>query len=159
VLTDEQKRIVRVAQGDLPLASEPFTEWASEAGCTTEGLLTQLRAWLRSSVIRRFGAILDHHKAGFQANGMAVFRVPPERVDVAGARLAERPEVTHCYQRPTLPDWPYNLFAMVHGRSAEEVQRVVASAAEELGVSDYDILFSSTEYKKTSMTYFAEEPT
>ena len=73
-----------------------------------------------------------------------------------GRRLAERPEISHCYRRPALEDFPYNLFAMIHGRSADEVREVATQAAERLALSDYDVLFSTAEYKKESMRYFTE---
>ena len=89
---------------------------------------------------------------------MAVFQVPEERVDAAGKRLAEYEEISHCYRRPRLADWPYDLFAMVHGRSDDEVRAFVGRAARDLGLEDYDILFSTAEYKKKSFEYFTEVP-
>ena len=131
-LTDDQKRLVRLLAGDLPIAPAPFAEVASDAGISERDLLEQIRAWQAAGVIRRFGAVVAHHKLGYSANGMAVFQVPEERADAAGRRLAEYEEISHCYRRPRMADWPYDLFAMVHGRSDEEVQEFVARAARDL---------------------------
>ena len=87
---------------------------------------------------------------------MAVFSMEDDRIDDAGRRLAEHPRISHCYRRPPLPDFDYNLFAMVHGQSADEVCAIVADLAKDIGLDDYEVLFSTTEYKKTSMKYFVE---
>jgi radical SAM protein with 4Fe4S-binding SPASM domain len=156
-LTEEQKRLAWLA-GDFPVAQAPFAERASQAGVSGHDLLEQIRAWRAAGVIRRFGAVVAHRSLGYRANGMAVFQVPEERADAAGRRLAEFEEISHCYRRPRLPDWPYDLFAMVHGRSEAEVRAFVERAACELGLQNYDILFSTAEYKKKSFEYFAEAP-
>ncbi|MFW6189139.1 MAG: radical SAM protein [Planctomycetota bacterium] len=156
-LTEQQKELVRLLQDDLPVKAEPFAEVAERLGRPLEQVLQQIRQWVEAGVVRRFGAVVSHRKVGYSANGMAVFRVPEDEVDEAGRALAEREDVTHCYRRPTAPGWPYNLFGMVHGRSQEEVRDRVKAIAEEWGLEEYDILFSTTEYKKTSMRYFTEE--
>jgi heme b synthase len=165
-LTDDQKRLVRLLARDLPIVQEPFAELASQAGtgpsttlrASGQDLLGQIRAWLAAGVIRRFGAVIAHHRLGYCANGMTVFQVPEERVDAVGRRLAECEEISHCYRRPRLADWPYDLFAMVHGRSDAEVRAFVARVAHDLGLEEYDILFSTAEYKKKSFEYFSEVP-
>jgi len=157
-LDESQKELVRLLQDELPLVREPFAEIALRLGRPAQWVVKQISDWLEAGVIRRFGAVVYHHALGFRSNGMAVFRVPPDRINEAGRRLARYAEVTHCYRRGPLPDWKYNLFAMVHGRSEGEVERLVARAAAEIDVSDYDVLFSTAEYKKTSMRYFVETP-
>ena len=99
---------------------------------------------------------MRHRELGFAAGGMATFCVPPERVDDAGRRLAESPHVSHCYRRPPLPDFPYNLFAMTHGQTETEVRATVARLAADAGLADYQVLFSGREFKKASMRYFVE---
>jgi siroheme decarboxylase len=99
-------------------------------------------------------AVAAHRRLGYLANGMAVFRVADDRIDGVGAQLARRSEVTHCYRRPPLPGWPYNLFAMIHGHTQHEVRAFVQHRARELDLTDFEILFSIKEYKKVSMTYF-----
>jgi DNA-binding Lrp family transcriptional regulator len=155
-LTDEQKELVRLLQDSLPAEREPFAAAAARLGWPLARVVAQVREWLESGVIRRLGAVVRHRDLGFAANGMAVFRVPPHAVDAAGRSLATYAEVSHCYQRRALPDFPYSLFAMVHGRSEEEVRRTIAAMAREIGLPDYEVLFSSTEFKKVSMRYFVE---
>ena len=154
--SEEQRSLVRLLQENLPVEAEPFAAAAKALGWPGEGVVAQVAEWLQQGVIRRFGAVVRHRRLGFVANGMAVFRVPPERVDAVGAALAQHSEVSHCYRRPCVPGWDFNLFAMVHGRSEDEVRQFVARVAAEHGLAGYDVLFSTTEYKKTSMRYFLE---
>jgi len=119
-------------------------------------VIEQMRAWLAAGVVRRFGAVLRHREAGVRAGGMAVFQVDAARVDAAGRALAAHAEVTHAYRRPPMADFPYNLYAMVHGTSEEAVQACVAGMAHEVRAAAWDVLFSVREFKKTSMRYFTE---
>jgi DNA-binding Lrp family transcriptional regulator len=155
-LDSADKALVRALQDDLPTTSEPFAAVADTVGMSVAEVLSRVNAWLASGVIRRIGAVVAHRALGFAANGMAVFAVPDDSVDAAGALLAAQTEVSHCYRRPPLPDWPYNLYAMVHGKSAGEVNAVVSAAAGKLHVADYRVLFSTKEFKKTSMRYFGQ---
>ena len=157
-LTEEQKQLVRLLQGDLGPAARPFDEPARQLGWEVRRVLEQIDTWRSCGVIRRVGAAVRHHRLGFVANGMAVFDVPPDRIDEAGRRLAERPEISHCYRRPSMEDFPYELFAMVHAKSVEEVRALETEVAEEMHVGNYDVLFSIAEYKKQSMQYFMEPP-
>ena len=88
---------------------------------------------MRQGTIRRFAAILNHREVGFRANGMVVWNCPRDRIDEIGAILASYPEVSHCYNRPAYPDWPYNLYAMVHGRSPEECESIAQRLADATG--------------------------
>jgi DNA-binding Lrp family transcriptional regulator len=155
-LDERQKQLVRVLQEGLPLVPEPFAEMAKQVDFSAKEIVQQITDWLAEGLIRRFGAVVRHQKLGFVANGMAVFQVGADRIDVVGEKMAEYPEISHCYRRPSLDDWNYNLFAMVHGRSEAQVRRFVERLAKQLKISKYDILFSTTEYKKTSMKYFLE---
>jgi len=155
-LDESQKRLVRAIQNGLPLVPEPFAAVAKRAGWATEAVLEQIRSWLGSGVVRRFGAVVAHRRLGFAANGMAVFCLPEGRVDAVGRRLAERPEVTHCYRRRPLADFPYNLYAMVHGGSEARVVALLERLAGEVNLPDWDVLFSVREFKKSPMRYFAE---
>jgi DNA-binding Lrp family transcriptional regulator len=155
-LDEAGKELVRQLQEDIPLTWEPFAAIAAQLGRPEADVIRQTQDWLAAGVIRRFGAVAAHRELGYAANGMAVFEVPDDRADAFGAALARRAGVTHCYRRATMPGWPYNLFAMVHGRTPEEVRRLVAAAAREAGAGNYDILFSIHEFKKRSMRYFAE---
>ena len=156
-LTEEEKLLVRLLQGGLPLEREPFAPAAARLGWPVDRIVEQIRSWLASGIIRRFGAVVEHRSLGFRANGMAVFRAAAARADEIGRSLAAEPAVSHCYRRPALPDFPYNLYAMVHGRSEEEVRSVVRRMAEAAGVAEYEVLFSVTEFKKSPPAYFSAE--
>ena len=155
-LDERQKALVRLLQEDLPLVSEPFAELAGCLGVPVEDVLAQAAAFLDDGVIRRFGAVVNHLRLGYCANGMAVFNVPDERADEVGCALAAYEQVSHCYRRAPAEGWPYNLYAMVHARSHEEVRRFVREVADEHALREYDILFSTVEYKKAAMRYFEE---
>lgn len=158
-LTDRDKRLVRLLQDDLPLTERPFDALAEAAGETVEGLFEWLGEMAQQGYMRRFAGILRHRAAGFTANGMVVWKVPEERAEEMGPVAAKFPQVSHCYLRPVYPDWPYNLFTMVHARSAEACEAIARDIAAEIGVTedDYLILYSTVEYKKTRVRYFVEQ--
>ena len=153
-LSDEQKQLVRLLQESLPDSHKPFDDIADQLGWSVGQVLQQIEDWLAAGVIRRLGAVVRHQRLGFRANGMAVLDVPAEREDEVGAFLSKRPEISHCYCRPRLDGFPYGLFGMTPGRDEQEVRDLVASLASELKIENYDVLFSTTEYKKVSMKYF-----
>ncbi len=154
--SDEQKHLVRLLQASLPETREPFNDVAAELGWPVDRVIEQIVAWREAGVIRRFGAVVRHQRLGFSANGMSVYRVSPDRIDAIGYKLAERPEISHCYHRPALEDFPYTLFGMIHGRDEAAVRALAADLAAEHHIDDYDVLFSTTEFKKVSMKYFME---
>ncbi|MCC7409456.1 MAG: hypothetical protein IT442_15435, partial [Phycisphaeraceae bacterium] len=119
-VTDEQKPMIRVLQQDLPLVSEPFGAWAEEAGCSVEALLREAQGFLARRQMRRFAAVLRHQKAGFSANVMGVWHVPTDMIESVGTQMATFAPVSHCYPRPSYPDWPYHLYTIVHASSREE---------------------------------------
>jgi DNA-binding Lrp family transcriptional regulator len=152
--TDKNIRVVRCIQEDLPLNERPFGVWAEKLGMREEELLSLISRWLEQGVIRRFAAILNHRQVGFSANGMVVWNAPLDQIDAYGAILAAHPEVSHCYYRPGYPEWPFNLYAMVHGRSVEDCRRIADRLGSAIGLSDYRILFSTREYKKIRLKLF-----
>ncbi|MCK8600781.1 siroheme decarboxylase subunit beta [Desulfoferrobacter suflitae] len=149
-------RIVRTIQEDLPLVESPFELWANDLDMKEEELLTLISKWLDHGVIRRFAAVLNHRQVGFSANGMVVWSCPVEGIDRYGKILASHAEVSHCYHRPAYPVWPYNLYAMVHGRTMEECRRIAEKLAEAIHLHDYEILFSTREFKKIRLKLFWE---
>jgi siroheme decarboxylase len=153
-LDDQDRAVLRLVQDDLPDSATPFADIAKATGATEARVLDLLGGLAASGAIRRFGATLRHQQAGYQANVMVAWRVPEDDVDRLGPVMAERPEVSHCYHRRTCPEWPYNLYTMVHGRTAEACLAVVASLSRETGVTDYALLPSLQELKKSSMRYF-----
>ncbi len=155
-VTEEDIALIRLLQEDLPQDLAPFQTLAAELGEGEEGVLEHTCKLLQAGVIRRLGAVLRHQKAGFVSNAMGVWQVEPERVEQVGAIMSGFPEVSHCYERPSLPDWPYNVFTMIHGQSEEECRQVMAKIARATGVTRYDALYSLKELKKSSMKYFIE---
>lgn len=153
-LDEVDKRIIAYLQGDLPLVSRPFAPLAEELGLEEAEVVGRIRAMAEAGLMRRFGATLRHQRSGFAANVMVAWRVPEEKADEVGRRLARYRRVTHCYHRRADRRFPYNLFSMVHGRSEQECRELVARMAAEVGVEDYRLLFSRQELKKTSMQYY-----
>lgn len=153
-LTERDKEFIRELQKDLAVAPEPFKELADNLGITTNELFAKAREYEKSGIMRRFAAILRHRDAGFVANGMVVWHVPEDRIDDVGAKLAAFPQVSHCYRRPVYPDWRFNLFSMVHARTLQAAENMAVEMSETIGIKDYQILFSSREFKKERVKYF-----
>ncbi|MCL4533888.1 MAG: Lrp/AsnC family transcriptional regulator [Bacteroidetes bacterium] len=153
-MNDVERRLIARVQGGFPLVEEPYCQIADDLGVTEEQVIGLLRRMLAEGKIRRIGVVPNHYALGIRANGMAVWDVPDEQVSAVGQRMGARPEVSHCYQRPRhLPDWPYNLFCMVHGRSREEVLATVEDIAADLGIADVPrrVLFSTRMLKKSGV--------
>jgi siroheme decarboxylase len=147
-------RIVKCIQEDLPLVPRPFGVWADSLGIEEPELLATVSDWMRQGTIRRFAAVLNHRQVGFSANGMVVWQCPIDRIDRTGAILASYPEVSHCYSRHAYPEWPYNLYAMIHGRSRQECESITDRLAAATGLDNYRILFSTKEFKKKRLKLF-----
>ena len=154
--TEDDKAFVRELQKDLPISDRPFLPAAQSLGMTEDQVFGRLRHYEEIGVMRRFAAILRHRDAGVTANGMIVWRVPKDRIEEVGLMLGAFPQVSHCYQRPVYPDWPYNVFSMIHCKSEEEAKEMARSIKEQIRVDEYRILFSSREFKKTRVEYFVE---
>lgn len=149
--------VVRATQGDLPVVSEPYADAARSVGVGVERLLEHMEGMRERGLLRRVAAILFHRRAGFSANGMGVWQVPPERVLEVGPRMAAVRGISHCYERPTYADWPYSIFTMAHGRSKEECDAVLDAVAELPGIEGRATLYSSTEFKKIRLLYFTDD--
>ena len=149
--------VIRELQGDMPVMPEPYQPTADALGLPVEQLLEHLEGMRERGALRRVAAILFHRRAGFSANGMGVWKVPEERIDEIGPRMAAYRGISHCYRRPTYPDWPYSVFTMAHGRSKEECDAVLDRIAEETGIQERAVLYSSTEFKKIRLLYFTDE--
>jgi DNA-binding Lrp family transcriptional regulator len=148
------RRIVAATQAGLPLVREPYRAIAEKVGLDEAEVIARLKRLLDEGAIRRIGAIPNHYALGFTANGMSVWDVADEAVAEIGARIGALDEVTHCYERPRhLPLWPYNLFAMVHGRTREEVRSKVEHIVRLIGPAarSHDVLFSTRVLKKTGL--------
>ncbi len=153
---DEKDRaLVRLLQENLPLVERPYHELAAKVGLTPEEVIERVRRWSESGVIRRFGASVRHVSMGYKANCMVVWRVEPEAAGEAGRAFAAFPEVTHCYRRPEFPGWPYSLYTMIHGADRDSIEALVARMSAATGLTEYRLVHSVREWKKTSMKYFA----
>ena len=153
-LDDTDRALIVATQGGLPLVARPYAAIGEQIGIAGEEVVRRLQALLDTGVIRRIGAVPNHYAIGWTANGMTVWDVADEQVDELGARVGALEFVTHCYRRPrALPDWPYNLFAMVHGNSRDEVREKATLIAHLLGSEcrGSDVLFSTRILKKTGL--------
>ncbi len=156
-LTPLHLEVIRHTQYDLPVCSEPFAEVAAKLGIGYDTLFATLHELKEAGVMRRFAAILNHRRAGFNANAMVVWNVDPEKGEEMGQKAAAFSAVSHCYLRPQYPNWPYNLFTMIHGKTTEETESVIAAIADEIEYRDKQPLYSTREFKKVRIRYFTPE--
>lgn len=153
-MDDFARRLILATQQGLPLTPEPYAELARTLGCDEATVLAGIEDLLARGVIRRIGVVPNHYAIGYSANGMSVWDVDDAVVDALGERIGQLPFVTHCYRRPRhLPDWPYNLFAMLHGGNRGEVMAHVEEVRALLGAAcrSSDVLFSTQILKKTGL--------
>ena len=156
LLDQTDRRIVLATQDGLPLVPRPYHAVAEQLGLAPEEVMTRMDKMLAAGVIRRIGAVPNHYALGYKANGMTVWDVDDARVSALGAEVGALAFVSHCYRRPRrLPEWPYNLFAMVHGRDRAEVEEQAVRIADLLGASckGHEILYSSRILKKTGLRF------
>lgn len=155
VLSDSDRARIRIACNDIPHTLTPFVDWGVSCDALRDDLVQKR--------MRRFGAILRHQQAGFAYNAMVCFAetvdsrqwsVDRNSVNPAGAILASKPYISHCYNRPAFEGFPYTLYAMMHAQSAEELDRYIREAAESIGNPEYAVLHSVRELKKTSFSFF-----
>ena len=149
--------VIRELQEDLPLESFPFRTSAGRLGLTVQELFDYAIHLQKRGLMRRFSAVLYHRRAGFKSNPMVVWKVPDDRSVEVGMQMAENPWVTHCYQRPTFPDWEYTHFTMIHATNNQQCEDVVGEISKLTGITDYQMLYSTREYKKTRVRYFVED--
>jgi DNA-binding Lrp family transcriptional regulator len=153
-LDDTDRKLISATQAGLPIEPSPYKNIADSLGLTQDDVLQRLTNMLYSGVIRRIGAVPNHYRLGLTANGMTVWDVPDNKIEQLGELIGKLDFVSHCYQRPRhLPVWPYNLFAMVHGHSEDEVEIKVKKIKTLLAenCSSYETLFSSAILKKTGL--------
>ncbi len=154
--TEQDKDFIRELQKNMEIIDEPFVKAANNLGITEDELFAKMKHYESMGVLRRFAAILRHRQVGFTANGMIVWKVPEGRITSVGETLGSFPQVSHCYERPTYDDWPYNVFSMIHCKTHDEAYDVAKTIQKQIDVNEYKILFSSREFKKTRVEYFVE---
>jgi DNA-binding Lrp family transcriptional regulator len=157
MLTDIEKKIIACIQQDMPIAERPYLQMAGRLGISEDTLLGTLRRLCDLGVIRRFGATLRHQRTGYRANAMAAWQVPEHRIEAVGAVMASFRQVSHCYRRNPTPQWPYNLYTMIHADDEAACRDTARAMALAAAVDDGALLFSREELKKTSMIYFATD--
>ncbi|NUN61919.1 MAG: Lrp/AsnC family transcriptional regulator [Burkholderiaceae bacterium] len=153
-LDEFDRQLIAATQGGLPLVPRPYDAVGERLGVSGLQVRERLAQLLETGLVRRIGAVPNHYRLGFTANGMSVWDVDDTQVDILGERIGQLPGVSHCYRRPRrLPDWPYNLFAMLHGRSRAEVEQQAVQLQELLGTAcrGHDILYSTAILKKTGL--------
>ena len=155
-LGELERRLVMALQEGLPLFIRPFQILASRVGCNESEILERIRRWCEEGIIKRFGVVVRHHELGYTANAMLVQDIPDALIGEFAAQLAHEPGITLCYQRPRVPpEWPYNLFCMIHGQARDEVEAKIAELRVRLKLTGYahDTLFSITRFKQTGAPY------
>lgn len=147
---DENKDIefLKHIQDGIPLTKTPYKDIGEKLGMSEKGVIDKIKRLLREGKIRRFAASIAHRKIGIVSNAMCVWKTPDNRVDEVGRIMADIPEVTHCYERPTFPGWEYNIFTMLHGYTNRECEEVIETIKRKTGLMDYIILYSEKEFKK-----------
>jgi DNA-binding Lrp family transcriptional regulator len=148
------RMIIEATQAGLPVTPKPYHTVAAELKLEPEIVIERFQKLLDGGIIRRIGVVPNHYRLGYRANGMTVWDVPDEKVNELGNRIGALDFVSHCYHRPRhLPDWPYNLFAMVHGRDRETTDKYIYEIANILGDENrqHSVLYSTRILKKTGM--------
>jgi len=153
-LSEDDKRIIKRLQGDIPVSRTPFRDIADELGIPTDLLLERIEFFRASGLLKRLGAVIRHQNAGYTANAIVVWHVPPNDISRVGALFAEQPFVSHCYHRESFPDFPYTIYTMIHAKSRDECVSYAETLSRFADISDYMTLFSLREFKKSSMEYF-----
>jgi DNA-binding Lrp family transcriptional regulator len=156
-VSEEDKRAIRQLQEDLELVSRPFDRMSGELGMDNGQLFALVDDLQKRQLMRRYSAVLHHRRSGFRANAMIVWKVPPERSEEVGMTMARHSAVTHCYERPTFPDWQYTHFTMVHATTPGGCEEIAREISETTGITENLMLYSTREYKKTRVKYFVED--
>lgn len=156
-MDSKTRQILCELQDGFKLETRPFKRIANQVGCSEEEVLKIIARSRDEGLIRRIGAAVRPGHLGHTANALVVWQVAEDRVDEVGAALAEMCEVSHCYERECPPNWPYNLFTMIHARSEEELEQIIADIFQRFSLGQYKVLRTVKELKKTSMRYFEED--
>lgn len=156
VLSEQDYRLIAEIQGGLPLSSHPYAEIGQRLGLDEATVIGRIEEMLEGGVIKRLGIVVRHHELGYTANAMVVWDVPDARLDEVGEKLGAHDCITLCYQRPRrLPDWPYNLFCMIHGRERDKVLAYIDRLIDSEGLADipHKVLFSGRRFKQRGARY------
>ncbi len=150
-------KIVKLLQEDIEAISMPFEKAVSDLKMDYDLLNQEIKKMKDARILRRFASILYHRKAGFKANAMVVWKVDETKADEIGKQIAQYKNVSHCYLRPTFPNWPYSLFSMMHAKDKNEIDDIVQNITKEFDIKEHQYLYSLREFKKQRIKYFSPE--
>jgi len=153
-LNQIEKEILKFLIDGIPLIKRPFKELAEKLNLTEEEVLEIIKQLKEKGIIRRLGATIRHNRVGYKGNAMVAWEVPEEKIDEIGNYLATQEYISHCYIRKTYPDWPYNLYIMIHAKTREEISKIVNEIAKKFNISNYQILFTEKEIVRKHSKYF-----
>ncbi|MGN6630125.1 MAG: siroheme decarboxylase subunit alpha [Candidatus Nitrosocosmicus sp.] len=153
-ISEIDRKYIRQLQKDIEIVKEPFKTITENLEISSTNLFNRVKEYEKIGIMRRFAAILRHRQAGFTANGMIVWKIPEEKIDEKGLKIASFPQVSHCYRRPIYPDWEFNVFSMIHARTMDAAEKIAKEISSVTGIENYRILFSSREFKKERVRYF-----
>ena len=148
------KKIIDALCDDLPETKRPFRTITKKIGISEGELLKRIRELKEKKILRRYGASLYHRSAGYRANAIVVWKIPEDRIEKCGKVIATFPEVSHCYERKSYPEWRYNVYSVLHGSSKRDCISVIKKIADRINIDNYKALFSIREYKKSSFKYY-----
>ncbi|KZL90283.1 Lrp/AsnC family transcriptional regulator [Clostridium magnum] len=154
MLSPLDKKILKRLQEDIPLTASPYKDMAEELDIDEDELIDKIKKYNETGILKRVSAILYHRQAGFNANAMVVWKVNNKDILSIGEYLASIPEISHCYERIAYPFWDYNLYTMIHEKDMERCSKIIQGISDAIGVTEYRVLYSTRELKKTSMKYF-----
>ena len=156
VLSEQDQQLIKLIQGGLPLISHPYANIAEQLGLEEQQVVERIQAFSEMGLIKRMGIVVRHHELGSTAHALVVWNVPDDQVQAVGEALSRHACVTLCYQRPRrLPDWPYNLFCMIHGKDRERVLNTIDELIESEGLQNiaHEVLFSGQRFKQRGAKY------
>lgn len=148
------KKIIRKLQENISITATPYKKMADDLNMNEEDLISRIKTYNKTGILKRVGAILYHRKVGFNANAMVVWKIDSEKLDEVGKYMASFSEISHCYERKPCDCWNYNLYSMIHGKDKESCNKIIEKISNDIGVKNYKTLYSTKELKKTSMKYF-----
>ena len=155
-ISPRDKEVIRVLQDDFPLCEQPFKFLAAQINMSEEEFIERVKKLSEQKKIRKMGAVLQHRNAGFTANALCAWSVPTDRLDEIADKMSKHPAVSHCYDRNTAPNWNYNLYTMIHAKSRAECEQIINALAADCKLDQFQILYTTREWKKTSMRYFVD---
>ncbi|MBD3879887.1 MAG: Lrp/AsnC family transcriptional regulator [Quinella sp. 1Q5] len=156
LFSERDKDIIKALQEDFPLCEEPYKVLAQRVGISEEEFLKRVRELVEEKKIRKMGAVLRHREVGFNANALCAWQVPLDKLDDIAKVMSSHAAVSHCYDRTPAPNWNYNLYTMIHAKTRDECEQIINELSTITGVTDYKILYTKREWKKTGMKYFCE---